>query len=317
MKKLIVLLAVAALTFSVLGCASISRMYRMDSLEFNEVDYGYPVEYIQVRNLQVGYIDQGSGDQVLLLIHGLGSNAKGWSRNIPVLAENYRVIAVDLPGYGYSSKDYYPYSLSFYAQVLTEMLTELGIESAVFVGHSMGGQISIITALTYPERVDKLVLISPAGVEEFEEGEKDWFRSVAIPELTLDAGVRQIDVNLKRNFYNTPPEAQFMITDRIRVRGASDFPMYAYAVAENIKAMVNEPTSDRLGDIQQETLVLFGKYDSLIPNMFLNGGCTEDIGRIAEREIPNSHLIMVDNCGHFVQFEQPDVTNREILQFLR
>lgn len=317
MKKSLTLLLLAALLLSVVGCSSTSRFYRLEPKEFNQIDYGYPVNYVNVRNLKIGYLDQGSGGQVLLLIHGLGSNAKGWSRNIPELSKQYRVIAVDLPGYGLSSKDYYPYSLSFYAEVLTEMLTELGIDKAVFVGHSMGGQIGIITALTYPERVEKLVLISPAGVEEFEEGEKDWFRKVAVPELTEDATTRTIDINLRSNFYETPPEAEFMITDRIQLKGASDFDMYAYAVAENIKAMVNEPTSKKLKNITQPTLVLFGMYDQLIPNRFLNGGETAKIGEIADREIPNSKVIMVDKCGHFVQFEQPEVTNKAILEFLK
>ncbi|MFH0883793.1 MAG: alpha/beta hydrolase [bacterium] len=316
MKRIHVLLLLAVLLLMTAGCASTSGYYRLGAKEFNQIDYGYPVKYVDVRNLHIGYVDQGSGDQVLLLIHGLGSNIKGWNRNIPVLAMSYRVIAVDLPGYGYSSKDYYPYSLSFYAELLTEMLTNLGIDKAVFVGHSMGGQIAIIAALEYPERVSKLVLISPAGVESFEEGEKDWFRSVAVPELTEDATTRTIDINVEHNFYEMPKEAAFMVTDRIQVKGASDFKMYAYAVAENIKAMVNEPTTDRLKNITQPTLVLFGEQDGLIPNAYLNGGFSRDVGAIAMREIPNARLVMVGKCGHFVQFEQPEVTNKAIRDFM-
>lgn len=316
MKRIYALLLLAALLMMTVGCASTSEYYRLGPKEFNQIDYGFPIHYVDVRNLRVGYVDQGSGDQVLLLIHGLGSNIKGWGRNIPELAKHYRVIAVDLPGYGLSSKDYYPYSLSFYAQVLTEMLTNLGIDKAVFVGHSMGGQISILAALEFPDRVSKLVLISPAGVEKFEEGEKDWFRSVATPELTEDATTRTIDINVEHNFYEMPKEAAFMVTDRIQVKGASDFKMYAYAVAENIKGMVNEPTSDLLKNITQPTLVLFGEQDGLIPNPYLNGGFTRDIGAIAKREIPNSTLVMVNKCGHFVQFEQPEVANKAILDFM-
>ncbi|MCB2211616.1 alpha/beta hydrolase [bacterium] len=317
MKTAVNLVLAAALLIMAAGCSSTSGYYSMPGKEFTQIDYGYPVKYAEVRNLKIGYIDQGNGDQTLLLIHGLGSNAKGWTRNIPVLAEQYRVIAVDLPGYGYSKKDYYPYSLSWYAQVLTEFLTELGIADAVFVGHSMGGQISIITALEYPDVVSELVLISPAGVEDFTDGEKDWFRTVAVPELTEDATVRTIDVNLKRNFYDTPPEAEFMITDRIQVRGASDFSDYAYAVAQNIKAMVNEPTSDRLKNITQPTLVLFGRNDGLIPNPYLHGGNTADIAALAAEKIPGATVNVFDKTGHFVQFESPDQTNEAILDFLR
>ena len=130
MKKLLLVLFGAALVVIMSGCATTSRYYKMSPKEFNEIDYGYPVEYAQVRNIKVGYVDQGEGDEVLLLIHGLGSNAKGWSQNIPVWSKKYRVIALDLPGYGYSEKKAYPYSLSFYADVLTDFLDELGIEKA-------------------------------------------------------------------------------------------------------------------------------------------------------------------------------------------
>jgi pimeloyl-ACP methyl ester carboxylesterase len=316
MKNSVTILLLAALAISVAGCSATSRYYRMEGKEFNELDYFYPVKYAEVRNVRIGYIEAGSGEQTLLLIHGLGSNAKGWTRNIPELAKKYRVIAVDLPGYGYSSKEYFPYSLSWYGEVLIQFLDKVGVDEAVFVGHSMGGQISILTALQYPEKVSKLVLLSPAGVEEFEEGEKDWFRKVATPELTLDAQVRQIDINLRSNFYETPPEAEFMVTDRIAVKQASDFEMYAYAVAENIKGMVNEPTSDRLKDIAQPTLVIFGENDLLIPNRFLNGGETRGIAAIAERELPNARVLVLDKTGHFVQFEKPNEVNEAILTFL-
>ncbi len=315
-KSFAIMLTSVSLMMILGGCAATSRYYKMDAKEFREIDYGYAIEYVQVRNISIGYIDQGSGDKVLLLIHGLGSNAKGWIRNIPAWSEKHRVIAVDLPGYGMSDKDYYPYSLKFYARVLTEMMDELGIEKATFVGHSMGSQIAMITALDYPGRVDRLVLISPAGFEKFTDGEADWFRSVATPELARDASIRQIDINLKSNFYKMPHEAEFMVTDRIQVRGASDFEMYAYAVARNIHAMVNEPTSDRLKDINQPVLILFGEHDGLIPNSYLHGGKAESVAEIGQRVIPNNRLVIVPSCGHFVQFEKPEATNREVLDFM-
>ena len=119
----------AVLLMALQGCSSTSGWYHLPVAQFDEIDYGFPVRTTMVRNIKVGYIDQGQGD-VVLLIHGLGSNAKGWSRNIPDLARDHRVIAVDLPGYGYSDKGHYQYSLSFYAQVLKELLDGLGVEQA-------------------------------------------------------------------------------------------------------------------------------------------------------------------------------------------
>ena len=296
------------------GCSSTRGWYHLPATEFDQIDYHYQVHQAQVRNITVGYLDEGQGD-VVLLIHGLGSNAKAWLRNIPALAENHRVIAVDLPGYGVSDKGYYQYSLSFYVQVLTEMMDGLGIDKATWVGHSMGGQIAMVAALDQPARVERLVLISPAGFETFTNGEGDWLKKVFTPELVQDTTIRNIAVNLHANFYETPAEAEFMITERIQVRGAKDFKKYCNAVAENVTAMVDEPVRERLGEITQPTLVLFGANDNLIPNRFLHGGPTADVAAISA-ELPASELVLVEKCGHFVQFEKPDETNAAMVKFL-
>ncbi len=260
-------------------------------------------------------LDEGRGD-VVLLIHGLGSNAKGWSRNIPALAADHRVIAVDLPGYGYSDKGAYKYSMSFYATVLTELLTVLGIDEAAFVGHSMGGQIAMVAALEHPERVAKLVLVSPAGFETFTDGEGDWMRRAVSAEFVKDTTIRGVAVNLASNFHDKPAEADFMITDRIQVRGASDFDDYCYAVSLNVAAMLDGPVYDRLGEITQPALVLFGENDNLIPNRYLHGGRTRDVAEDGASRLPDAELVMLPSCGHFVQFEKPAETNAAVLAFL-
>lgn len=317
MRNLTFKLAMGALMLMALqGCSSSSGWYHLPVAQFDEIDYGQPVQTTMVRNIKVGYTDQGQGD-VLLLIHGLGSNAKAWSRNTSDLARNHRVIAVDLPGYGYSDKGYYQYSLSFYAQVLTELLDNLDIDSAIWVGHSMGGQIAMVAALNHPENVDRLVLISPAGFEEFTDGEGDWMRKAVNPEFVKDTTIRGIAVNLKSNFHSAPAEADFMITDRIQVRGARDFERYCYAVALNVGAMLDEPVLDRLEDIKQPVLVLFGENDNLIPNRYLHGGYTADIANQGMAGLPNAQLEMIPECGHFVQFEKPEETNAAVLDFLR
>jgi pimeloyl-ACP methyl ester carboxylesterase len=80
--------------------------------------------------------------------------------------------------------------------------------------------------------------------------------------------------------------------------------------------MIDEPTTGRLDEIGQRVLVVFGENDGLIPNPYLHGGRTREIGEIAAREIPDCELLMVPNCGHFVQFERPDLVNDAVLEFL-
>lgn len=316
MRNLKIILTGVVVLMALQGCSSTQKWYHLPPAEFDQIDYGYQVHRAQVRNIQLGYVDEGTGDRVILMIHGLGSNAKGWQQNIPELSRQHRVIAVDLPGYGMSDKGHYQYTLSFYAQVLTEFLAELNVEKATWMGHSMGGQIAMVAALNHPEQVERLVLISPAGFEEFTDGEGDWMRKAVSPDFVKDTTIRGIAINLKSNFHEAPAEADFMITDRIQVRGAKDFDRYCYAVAENVEAMLDEPVLERLGDIQQPALVLFGENDRLIPNRYLHGGHTEKVALAGSSMMPDAQLVMVPRCGHFVQFEKPEETNAAVLDFL-
>jgi len=301
--------------FILQGCAT-SRYYTLDTMEFEAIDYGFPTKKVQVRNISIGLIDEGEGEQVLLLIHGLGANAKSWIKNIPALANEYRVIALDLPGYGKSDKGYYQYSMDFYADVVVELLTAMSIDRATLIGHSMGGQISMFTALKYPKRVDNLVLISPAGFERFTAGEGAWMRKAVSAEFVEDTPIRNIDINARATFYEMPDWADFIITDRIQIRSAKEFDRYCYAVSKNVAAMLDGIVWDRLDQIKPRTLIIFGEQDGLIPNPYLHGGRTRDIAAIGVHEIPDNELVMIPKCGHFVQLEKPDQTNAAIKIFL-
>lgn len=304
------------ITIGIMGCAT-SHYYNMESKEFKDFDYGFDTKYVKVRNINIAMIDEGKSDDVLILIHGLGSNAKGWIKNIPELAKKFRVIAVDLPGYGKSDKGYFKFSLPFYAEVLTEMMDEMKIDNATFVGHSMGGQIAMVASMNYSERVKSLVLISPAGFERFLDGEGDWLRNAVTPEFVKDTPIRNIDINLRSNFYETPDDASFMVTERIQMRGAKDFDLYCYAVSKNVGAMIDAPVWDKLDKISQPTLIMFGKNDALIPNPYLHGGYTEDIAKYGAEKILNNELIIYDKTGHFVQYERWDKVNTDIINFLK
>lgn len=314
MKKIIYL--ILTITMIMINSCATSDYYKLPPKEFSEIDYTFDVKYQKVRNINIAYLDEGSAENVFLLIHGLGTSAKSWIKNIPDLSKEFRVIAVDLPGYGKSDKGNYKYSMSWYAKVLTEFLTELSIEKATFVGHSMGGQISLVTSLNFPERVNNLILISTAGFEKFTEGEGDWMKSAFTIDLVKDTPTRNIDVNLRSNFYETPEDASFFVTDRIQVRGASDFEDYCYAVTRNVTGMIDEPVLDELKNVKQKTLILFGENDGLIPNSYLHGGFTKDIASFGHSQIPNSDLVMVPKCGHMMPFEKADIVNKEILKFM-
>ncbi len=313
MKKIFGLVVMSLIVFS--GCSGFLYT-KMPALEFSEIDYGFPVKKMS-GNPEISYIDVGAGDKVIFLVHGLASNAGFWRYNIPELSKKYRVIAIDLPGYGKSQKDYYSYSMSFFADQIKKLADALSINKFVYVGHSMGGQIGIIFSLKYPDMLDKLILASPAGFEEFEQGEGDWLRSVLTVsgvKKTTEEGIRR---NLSNNFYNWSSKWEWMVEERVRMAKNKDFEAFAYAVVRCVNGMLNEPTFDKLSGISVPVLVVYGKYDGLIPNPYLNPGHPSDVFQSGAASIKNCTIIEIDNCGHMLQIEKPEEFNNAVLDFLK
>ncbi|MGD9995005.1 MAG: alpha/beta fold hydrolase [Salinivirgaceae bacterium] len=287
--------------------------------KMDDMQYLHPVKKIHLpqSGYDIAYTDQGKGAETIIFIHGLGSYLQAWTKNVEVLKNNYRCISIDLPGYGKSGKQPHSGKMTFYASIVNELVKQLNLGKVYLSGHSMGGQISITTALNHPEIVAGLILVDPAGFESFNKGQKQWFREV----MTFD-GVRlttteAIQNNLATNFYRLPEDADFMITDRISMRSASDFDAYCYTVVQSVNGMVDEPVLNYLQDIKVPTLIFFGENDNLIPNRYLNPGFTVNIAKNGANKIPNSKLIMVPECGHFMMFEKAETFNNEVKTFIQ
>ncbi len=303
------------LSIFVVGCSS-GFYWNEPALQFSEIDYGFPTK-TTLDNPKIAYIDQGSGDQTIILVHGLASNAGFWRYNIPELSKKYRVIAVDLPGYGKSQKGDYPYTLSFYADQIKKLIEELKLKNVVYVGHSMGGQIGLILASKYPTLLNKLILASPAGFEKFDRGEGDWLRSVMTMKgvkSTTEEGIRR---NLSNNFYCWSDKWEWMVEERVRMRKATDFDEFTYTVVRSVNAMLDEPTYDKLSLIKNPTLIIYGKYDGLIPNPYLHPGFPSDVFEKGAKGINNAKLVQLDNAGHMIQIEKADEFNSVVLDFLK
>ncbi len=315
MKKILYTLSFVVL-LAMDACAPYKNIPQLKT--FQDIKYLSEVKKADLSNgVQLAYTDNGSGNETIIFIHGLGSYIPAWNKVIPELSKKYRCIAIDLPGYGKSSKDPHSGMMSYYADVVNEFVDSLGLKKFNLAGHSMGGQIAIVYGLQWPERINNLILFDPAGFEAFTPGQKRWFKDVMTPMLVKNTTFEGIETNLAFNFYNMPKDAEFMITDRMAMRYAADFDNYCYAVAQSVKGMVNEPVLDKLKDLKTRTLIFFGEDDNLIPNRYLNPGATVKIAEAGHKLIPDSKLVMVPKCGHFVMFENPETVIREIEDFIK
>ena len=121
-------------------------------------------KFVDIHGVRQAYMDEGDGDEVLLLIHGMAGSAQTWREVLPPLAKKYRVIAPDLLGHGQSSKPRTDYSLGAFAVGLRDLLDELGVASATVVGQSLGGGVAMQFLYQHPDYCRRLALISSGGL---------------------------------------------------------------------------------------------------------------------------------------------------------
>lgn len=282
-----------------------------------KVTYHLPVKSIKINSETIAYTDEGDGDKTLLFVHGLSSNLDSWKKNIKGLRSDFRTISIDLPGYGKSSRSKTDYSLAEYAGMLIDVVDQLNLKNVILVGHSMGGQIAMHSVIENPDAFEKLILIAPAGIETFTGQEATIMKTSYTPAMVVNTSDEQVLANYKMNFYSFPEDAQQMVDDRVAMKSASDFPDYAETVVNNIHAMLEEPVIDKISSIEMPVLMIFGKNDMLIPNKYFHP--SQSIASLVEtskEKFQDIEVKIIDEAGHFVNFEQSQKVNTEIRNFL-
>ncbi len=282
------------------------------------VKYPYPIKHLAIHDkIELAYMDIGKGDQTLLFIHGLANYAPVWKYQLEELSKHYRCIAIDLPGNGYSTRGEYPYSTFFYAESVHQFVTALNLKNPVLVGHSMGGQISMMLALRYPSVYQKLILIASAGIENF---------------TATDKLIMQNLMAIGEYFYSDEIHLENAIRDSFEVPGLDCNQVVAelksilkkYSAKQwkdmslaSIQGMINEPIHTFLNQIQAQVLLLYGTNDRFIPNKMLHPMETpKSIGTLGATLIPNAQLKMIEKAGHFVHMEKYAEVNTAIINWL-
>jgi pimeloyl-ACP methyl ester carboxylesterase len=242
----------------------------------------------------VHYREAGQGP-VLILIHGLGSSSEAWQRNMESLGKSYRVIAIDLPGYGKSDKPKADYSVEYHTRVVAEFLEHLGAGKAVLAGNSLGGWIAALAALEHPEKVSGLILINSAGLRH------DTSSPVSLNPSNKD----EERALLLALFADKSLVTDKLVRDQWEYR--KDVRSTVQAAQESFKAKL-PLLDDRLKEIKTPTLVIWGRQDPLIPL---------EIGERFARGISGSKMVIIDNAGHLPQVEQPEVFAKAVKSFIK
>lgn len=286
-------------------------------MEFDSLQYLFPVVNTQISpGLTIVHTDMGDGSPVVF-IHGLESYIPAWNKNLTPLSKHLRCIAIDLPGYGKSSKSLHPGTMAFYAEVVIKLMDKLGINKFNICGHSMGGVIAFKLAIEFPDRVSKLFLSAPGGAESYTDDEKLLVENFISTERMINNDENQIYNNVLVNFQNFPEDAGFMISDRIAIRKAGEFAVHAEIIARSASGVINSDVPLRLSEVKSQTMIIFGDNDKLIPNRFVHPELTpQQLFNTFKRNIPSFIIKTYPNCGHFPQFEHPNLFNQDLINFI-
>ncbi len=261
----------------------------------NPADLALDGRRLSIDGISVHYVEEGDpSTPALLMIHGLGSAASDFRPLIARLAERYRVIAPDLPGFGFSERPRkYDYSPARQTGILLSLLDRLGIDRAIVVGSSLGGSTAVEIALTAPERVRTLVLIAPV-IEQIRGRVPPW-RVVwlLIPLLSSALAHRRLN---KMRMRTAVHHADSLTNDllaqrrtRLRIRGS------AIAMGRAVVSIARGPAPD-IASIVPPTLVLWGQGDRWFAS---------DYGETLVSRIPRSALVLIPAAGHLLIQEQP------------
>lgn len=310
------------------GCAP--RYHHLPAMPPAELYAPLPVQTMVVDTAEVAGVKLAWSDSLegadppadpdatpLVFVHGLSSYMGFWEHQLTHFAEQRRVLALDLPGYGMSGRPDAPYTPPWFTEVLAAWMDQVGLDKVVVVGHSMGGQIALTFALTHPDRVDGLVLAAPAGFERFSAGAARWMKQYWHEGRALEAREEELRATFTGIVFNRPDDGvERLLRERVQLGRHDDFRGTSVAVSRSIAGMVDYPVLSRLGEISAPTLIVFGTDDRMIPNPVFTGGHTRSIGEAGKRAISGAQLVMLTGAGHTVHHDDPSGFNGAVEWFL-
>ena len=269
----------------------------------------------EYRGISIHYEDQGQGQgQPLILLHGYGASTYSWRHVLPYFSKSYRVIAIDLKGFGLSDKPVDgDYSVLEQSRMVYEFIRVHRLENVVLAGNSLGGAVSLLTYLMQSDQgthhISKLILIDTASYNQDLPAFISILRVPIINELSLylTSSNFKSRMILRKAFFDHSKITEEMVATYgayLSLPGASQ------ALIKTAKQMLPsnlEEISERYKSIDIPVLLIWGEKDKIVPL---------DVGRKLAGNIPNSKLVVVPNCGHVPQEECPTQAIEAMESFL-
>ena len=310
MKKTVWIAVVLAFITIPVVFGVVRKDHTMDRVLVDRMHTSPDSHFLTLNGQQVHYVDVGHGDETILAIHGLGGFAYNFELMFDELGDDYRIVAVDLPGFGMS--DFPPVTdttdlLGMYRTFLTDFVDTVGLDTFHVVGNSLGGWMSWELAATIPERVETVTLLASAGYD-VEKLRNHLIGILKIPLMkrAVRKGVPPAfkDLVLRRIFYDD----SFARDERAQVW--VDF-MNRDGTIETMLTMAESDVvadTTRIASLPMPVLIIWGENDKIIP--------VEHADRF-ERDIARDSLIIYPACGHAPMIENAEQCADDIHSFIQ
>jgi pimeloyl-ACP methyl ester carboxylesterase len=332
------MLRVRILAAGVIGAIALSGAYAGEHKQYGPelegFDYPYQVHQFQFTsqgdNMHMAYMDvppQQPNGRIAVLLHGRNFCAATWESSINALRDaGFRVIAPDQIGFCKSSKPvHYQFSIQQLATNTNALVKSLGIDRAVYIGHSFGGMTAIRYALMFPDAVQQLVLVNPIGLEDWQARGAPYLeidKELIIERQTNFDSIKEYE---RRIYYAGQWRPQY---DRWVEMLAGMFTGPGGEIVSRVQARIfdmafTQPVVHEFERVRSPTTLMIGQLDRTAlganrasPDVAKTLGNYPELGREAARRIPNAKLIEFPHLGHAPQIQAPDEFHAALLRTL-
>ncbi|MBQ3552538.1 MAG: alpha/beta hydrolase [Clostridia bacterium] len=246
------------------------------------------------RSMSLHYMDEGEGAPIIL-IHSIGQSMYTWRKLFPLLSENYRVIAFDLPGHGYSSRvDGFNYSIPVMADIIKRLMDALKLQSAHLVGFGFGALYALDVTRQFPKRVGKLILMSPGGLTSDIPSKLHMLDNAIFGRLvSLTYGVRTIESLLQSCFFDLTHLTPDVVSEYYKTLAD---PESRYAIYKTCRNFDDHETMSFLRKLDHEVVLMRGTEDKWRSAAYIDQfeACLKNVRRLDIR-----------NTGHLLHEEKP------------
>jgi pimeloyl-ACP methyl ester carboxylesterase len=279
---------------------------------WRQIEWPRHLRQIEIDGRTANYVDLGSGEEnPVVFVHGLSGQWQNWLENLPRIAEERRVIAVDLPGSGRSEMPREEISIPGYGRFVEAVCERLDLGEIALVGNSMGGFIAAEVAIQFPPRVERLVLVSAAGITS-----ANVYRAPTALVGRIATALTAYTAARQRAMAKRPVSRHVALAliarhpSRLAPDLAWDGLMKGAGkpgFRDSLMASIDYDFRDRLPEIRQPTLIVWGENDSVIS--------VRDAHEY-ERLIPDSRKVVMRDTGHVPMIERPQAFNDLLIEFL-